>query len=105
MSMPKYAGVALGGPAAGTVLENFRPEVMVRPKIIGIGQRLESSQYYFVPLFGLRGVWLHESETKGRQPFDDIIRILVEHYVNTVGTTVEAGGATPNDGGGASGSA
>lgn len=106
MSMPKYGGIALGGPAAGSFLENFRPEVRVTPKVIGIGKSMESSHYYFIPLFGLRGFWLHESETQGRHPFDDIMRILVESYVNVhTGGTTEASGTSSNDGGGVTGSA
>lgn len=61
----QYSGLALGGPVAGKMLTAETPTF---------------EEYYYVPLFGHRGVWLHEDETKGTQPFDDILRILMTTY-------------------------
>jgi len=85
MTAPRYTGVALGGPQAGEILTHFKPQWTYTPpaRMIGL-EPLQSSVYYFVPFMGLRGAWLHESETKGTQAWDDIMRVLVENYFNTL---------------------
>lgn len=83
MSMPKYAGMALGGSMAGQMIEAHRPHVRLNPKVAIIGVAQKTEEYFYVPLMGLQGLWLYEGETKGTGPWDDIIRILSEHYQNS----------------------
>ena len=77
----KFTGIALGGPVAGEIIEAHRPLYKTWPKVAVLGVQQQTTEYYYVPLLGYQGFWLCEDETKGREPFDDIIRILTEQYV------------------------
>lgn len=79
---PKFAGIAVGGSAAGTMLENFRPVHELKPKVAVFGVKQQKETYYYVPIMGMQGFWLHESETQGTGPWDDIFRVLTEFYVH-----------------------
>lgn len=85
MSENKYQGIALGGAHAGAMISHFRPVVNMKPKVAVIGQPLNNEEYYFVPLLGYQGFWISESETKGTGPWDDILRLLTEAYVKSIG--------------------
>lgn len=75
--MLRYEGLCIGGHLRGQMLVHETPQYKVASKIVGASV----NSYYYVPLVGLRGFWLYETETKGRQPYDDIIRVLCESYV------------------------
>lgn len=78
-----YEALCLGGPMEGTFLAHTSPvyELVISSPLIVPNPQQRRAQYYFVPLVGLRGFWLFEDETKGKQPYDDIIRILCDTYV------------------------
>lgn len=83
---PTYQGIALGGTKAGEMLSAHRPLIKITPKVAIMGVKQEMEEYYYVPLMGMQGFWISESETKGTGPWDDIIRILSEAYVASLGT-------------------
>lgn len=88
---PIYEGIAVGGTKAGEMLTAHRPLIKIMPKVAVMGVKQDMEEYYYVPLMGMQGFWLSGSETKGTGPWDDIIRILSEAYVASLGT-----GNTPN---------
>jgi hypothetical protein len=51
---------------------------LLQPPVNPISKK---GHYHYVPVFGLRGFFLWEGETKGRQPFDDILRLLADTYI------------------------
>lgn len=68
---------------AGKSLEHTSPvyPVVIQTPIIRVVQERRDVNYYYVPLIGLIGFWLFEDETKGKQPYDDIIRVLCDDYI------------------------
>ena len=94
--MIKYEALCIGGPMAGQFHANTTPEfeVRIRSPLVLNAHELSDRRaiYYFVPLVGLRGFWLFEDETKGRQPYDDIIRVLCDSYVKHQDIVRKAGG-------------
>ena len=79
-----YEALCLGGPMMGQFLSHTAPEydIIISQPLITPNPQRRHAKYYFVPLLGLRGFWLFEDETKGNQPYDDIIRILCDTYVH-----------------------
>jgi hypothetical protein len=84
VTAPSYQGMCIGGPLKGRQLSHFRPsyELALRTNIIAIGEAITSRTYHYVPLWGMMGFWLYEEETKGKGPYDDIMRLLCENYMN-----------------------
>ena len=91
----EYAGIALGGPIAGEMVTHHSPLKEVKPKAVVLGVKQRGETYYYVPYFGLQGFWIAESETKGSNPYDDILRILSEFYVNANRAGIKSSGDRP----------
>jgi hypothetical protein len=96
MSHPSYSGLCLGGPKAGSYLSSPTPEVEVFKRSAALlsanpvkltpgNTASDKSKYFFVPHRGRVGFWLHDSETLGSHPFDDIQRVFVEAYIKLHG--------------------